>query len=77
MCFVFCLMKIKHENLGALQRENFIWSLSCIPLIDDCLSVMDGDPMQLIIKEVIDQYRNKVVPKLPSFRQCESGAMVH
>ncbi|XP_060739705.1 hydroxylysine kinase-like isoform X1 [Tachysurus vachellii] len=64
------LLMMEHENLGALQRENFIWSLSCVPLIDDYLHVMDGDPMQLIIRGVIDQYRNQVVPKLPSFRKC-------
>ncbi|KAK3533901.1 hypothetical protein QTP70_034894 [Hemibagrus guttatus] len=64
------LLRMEHESLSALQRENFIWSLSCVPLIDDYLSVMDGDPMQLIIREVIDQYRNQVVPKLPSFHKC-------
>ncbi|GAA6111202.1 hydroxylysine kinase-like [Tachysurus ichikawai] len=64
------LLSMEHENLGALQRENFIWSLSCVPLIDDYLHVMDGDPMQLIIRGVIDQYRNQVVPKFPSFRKC-------
>ncbi|KAB5559021.1 hypothetical protein PHYPO_G00024050 [Pangasianodon hypophthalmus] len=63
------LLRMEHEDLSVLQRENFIWSLSCVPLIEDYLSVMDGDPLQLIVREVIDQYRNQVVPKLPSFRK--------
>ncbi|XP_053368463.1 hydroxylysine kinase [Clarias gariepinus] len=64
------LLLMKHENLSVLQRENFIWSLSCVPLIKDYLPVIDGDPMQVIIKGVIDQYQNYVVPKLPFFRKC-------
>ncbi|XP_058257661.1 hydroxylysine kinase [Hemibagrus wyckioides] len=64
------LLRMEHESLSALHRENFIWSLSCVPLIDDYLSVMDGDPMQLVIRGVINHYRNQVVPKLPSFRKC-------
>lgn len=77
VCRVFLFMKMEHENFAVLQRENFIWSLSCVPLIDDYLSVMDGDPMQLIIRGVINQYKNQVVPKLPSLRKCESRAGVH
>ncbi|KAI5609802.1 hydroxylysine kinase, partial [Silurus asotus] len=64
------LLRMEHENLRVLQRENFIWSLSCVPIINDYLSVMDGDPMQLIVRGVIDQYQKQIVPKLPSFRKC-------
>lgn len=74
MCF---LMQMEHENLNVFQRENFIWSLSYVSLIDNYLSVMDGDPMQLIVRGVIDQYQNQVVPKLPFFRKCKSEYGVH
>ncbi|TSK53806.1 Hydroxylysine kinase [Bagarius yarrelli] len=64
------LLRLEHQNLGVLQRKNFIWNLCSVPLIEDYLYVMDGEPMQLIIKEVLDRYRNQVIPKLPSFRKC-------
>ncbi|TSK53811.1 Hydroxylysine kinase [Bagarius yarrelli] len=64
------LLRLEHENLGVLQRKNFVWNLCSVPLIEDYLYVMDGEPMQLIIKEVLNQYQNQVVPKLPSFRKC-------
>ncbi|XP_060796638.1 hydroxylysine kinase-like [Neoarius graeffei] len=64
------LFQMEHENLDVLQRENFIWNLSHVPLINNHLNVLDGDPLQRIIRGVLDQYQNQVVPKLPSFRKC-------
>ncbi|XP_062868969.1 hydroxylysine kinase isoform X2 [Trichomycterus rosablanca] len=64
------LLGMEHRNLRVLHRENYIWSLSSIPLLDQYLHVMDGEPIQPIVRGAIDQYRVQVEPKLSSFRKC-------
>ncbi|XP_023699949.2 hydroxylysine kinase [Paramormyrops kingsleyae] len=64
------LQKMEHPNIDALQRENFIWNLSNIPLLEKYVPVMDGDPVQQIVKDVIWLYKSEVLPKLGSFRKC-------
>ncbi|XP_041913398.1 hydroxylysine kinase [Alosa sapidissima] len=62
--------EMEHPNLHVLQRENFIWSLSSIPLLEQYLPVMDGDPMQEVVSKVIAQYQAQVIPKMSAFRKC-------
>ncbi|XP_036442850.1 hydroxylysine kinase-like [Colossoma macropomum] len=64
------LLQMEHPHLSVLQRENFIWSLASVPLLEQFLSVLDGDPMQEVVKKVIEQFKIHVVPKLNSFRKC-------
>ncbi|KAK1805699.1 hypothetical protein P4O66_001966 [Electrophorus voltai] len=64
------LLQMEHPNLGALQRKNFIWSLASVPLLKQYLAVVDGDPMQHVVKGVIEQYQIQVTPNLSSFRKC-------
>lgn len=52
-----------------LQRDDVIWSLSSIPLVENYLSVMDGDPLQDVIKAAIGQYKLYVEPKMVSFQK--------
>ncbi|KAL7866984.1 hypothetical protein AOLI_G00147980 [Acnodon oligacanthus] len=61
---------MEHPHLRALQRENFIWTLASVPLLEQFLPVLDGDPLQEVVKKVIEQFKNCVVPKLNSFRKC-------
>ncbi|XP_056133690.1 hydroxylysine kinase [Lampris incognitus] len=63
------LQEMDHPHVNALQRENFIWSLSNIPLLENYLCFMDGAPLQNIVKAVIDQYKTCVVPKRCTFRK--------
>lgn len=63
---------MEHPQLHVLQREKFIWSLSNIPLLEPYLHLMDGDPVQQVVKSVIQLYKTCVQPKLGSFRKCES-----
>lgn len=35
------------------------------------MSVLDGDPLQEVVKSVIDQYKNSVIPRRSNFRKCE------
>ncbi|XP_076879995.1 hydroxylysine kinase isoform X2 [Brachyhypopomus gauderio] len=64
------LLQMEHPCLESLQRKNFIWSLASVPLLKQYLPVIDGDPMQQIVKGVIEQYQIQVEPKLSSFRKC-------
>ncbi|XP_056116524.1 hydroxylysine kinase [Rhinichthys klamathensis goyatoka] len=64
------LLQMEHPNISSLQRENFIWSLASVPLLNQYVHVMDGDPVQKVVKAVIEQYQIQVLPKLPLFRKC-------
>ena len=68
--FLFCYFQLEHPHLSVLQREKFIWSLSSVPLLEEYLNVLDGDPLQEVVKEVIHQYKTTVVPKRSNFRKC-------
>jgi len=63
---------MEHPKISSLQRENFIWSLTSVPLLNQYLHVMDGDPVQKVVKSVIEQYQVQVMPKLPLFRKCKA-----
>lgn len=64
------LIKMEHPNISVLQREDFIWNLASVPLLKQYIHVMDGDPVQTVVKAVLEQYQIQVVPKLPLFRKC-------
>ncbi|XP_073333108.1 hydroxylysine kinase [Pagrus major] len=64
------LQELEHPHLSVLQREKFIWSLSSIPLLEEYLNVLDGDPLQEVVKAVFHQYKTTVVPKRSNFRKC-------
>ncbi|XP_068446255.1 hydroxylysine kinase-like [Clinocottus analis] len=62
------LQQFVSPNLDVLQYEE-LWSLSNVPLLEDYLSVMDGDPLQDVITAVIQQFKTHVMPKIVSFRK--------
>ncbi|XP_070765173.1 hydroxylysine kinase [Enoplosus armatus] len=64
------LQEAEHSHLSALQREKFIWSLSNVPLLEAYITLLDGDPLQEVVKSVIHQYKATVVPKRSNFRKC-------
>uniref|UniRef100_A0A8D3E6X4 Hydroxylysine kinase n=2 Tax=Scophthalmus maximus TaxID=52904 RepID=A0A8D3E6X4_SCOMX len=64
------LKEMAHPELSALQRDKFIWSLSNVTLLEGYLNVLDGDPLQQVIKSVIHLYKSSVVAKYPNFRKC-------
>ncbi|XP_060889767.1 hydroxylysine kinase [Labrus mixtus] len=64
------LQELEHPHLGLLQRETFIWSLSSVPLLEKYTHVLDGDPLQEVVKSVIHQFKTSVVPKYSTFRKC-------
>ncbi|XP_077464065.1 hydroxylysine kinase isoform X2 [Stigmatopora argus] len=64
------LKEMKHPQLSVLHRGEFVWSLSNIPLLEKWLYVLDGDPLQEIVKSVLHQFKTTVAPKYSSFREC-------
>lgn len=62
---------MEHPHLSILQRGEFIWSLSNVPLLEAYINVLDGDPLQEVVKSVIHEYKTSVVPKRSNFRKCE------
>eukprot|EP00064_Thunnus_orientalis_P007872 superscaffoldBa00000899_g7894 len=64
------LQQLVSPNLDVLQKEDAPWSLLNIHLLEDYLSVIDGDPLQEVVKAVIEQYKSSVQPKINSFRKA-------
>ncbi|KAM3602463.1 uncharacterized protein V6R79_004644 [Siganus canaliculatus] len=64
------LQELEHPQVNILHRKNFIWSLANVPLLEEYISVLDGDPLQEVVKSVINQYKTCVVPERSSFRKC-------
>lgn len=71
---MFSFVQLVSQNLDVLQSHDTPWSLSNIPLLEGYLSVMDGNPLQEVIKAVIEQYKLHVDPKISSFSK---GNTVH
>uniref|UniRef100_A0A3Q3WQW9 Hydroxylysine kinase n=1 Tax=Mola mola TaxID=94237 RepID=A0A3Q3WQW9_MOLML len=64
------LQKLEHPHLSELQRDNFIWNLSNIPLLEAFFSLLDGDSLKDVAESVIHQYKTTVIPKRSRFRKC-------
>ncbi|XP_029285726.1 hydroxylysine kinase [Cottoperca gobio] len=64
------LQEMEHPHLAMLQRENFLWSLSNVSHLEAYIKVLDGDPLEKLVKSVIHQYKTSVVPKRSNFRKC-------
>ncbi|XP_077440370.1 hydroxylysine kinase [Vanacampus margaritifer] len=64
------LNEMKHPQLNVLEREDFIWSLSSIPLLEKYMKVLEGDPLLEVVKSVLHQYKTTVAPQNSSFRKC-------
>lgn len=60
-------------NQDVLREEDILWHLTNIPAMEKHLSVMDGEPLQEVVKEVIGLYKTQVEPNLSFFQQGTSG----
>ncbi|XP_054459174.1 hydroxylysine kinase [Anoplopoma fimbria] len=64
------LQEMEHPHLSVLQREKFIWSLSNVPSLEAYINILEGDPLEEVVKSVIHQYKTSVIPKRSNFRRC-------
>ncbi|XP_034003871.1 hydroxylysine kinase-like [Trematomus bernacchii] len=64
------LQEMVHSDLAVLERDNLIWSLSNLPLLEPYIHLFDGDPLEKVVKSVLYQYKTSVIPKRCNFRKC-------
>ncbi|XP_004674794.1 PREDICTED: hydroxylysine kinase isoform X1 [Condylura cristata] len=64
------LEKFQHPKLSCLRRENFLWNLKNIPLLEKYLYALDQNQNREIVEQVIQLFKNEVMTKLIDFREC-------
>uniref|UniRef100_A0A8C6S7S8 Hydroxylysine kinase n=1 Tax=Neogobius melanostomus TaxID=47308 RepID=A0A8C6S7S8_9GOBI len=64
------ILQMQHPHIMELERDGFIWSLSNLLVLEKYLYVLDGEPLQDVVRSVIDLYKTTVVPKYPHLRKC-------
>ncbi|XP_005069617.1 hydroxylysine kinase [Mesocricetus auratus] len=64
------LEEFRHPKLNLLRRENFIWNLKNIPLLEKYLGALSQNRNREIVEQVIQLFREEVMTKLSHFREC-------
>ncbi|XP_036134004.1 hydroxylysine kinase [Molossus molossus] len=64
------LEKFHHPKLRCLHRENFIWNLKNVPLLEKYLYALGQDRNREVVERVIQLFKDEVVTKLCHFREC-------
>ncbi|ELK27608.1 PREDICTED: hydroxylysine kinase [Myotis davidii] len=64
------LEEFRHPKLRCLRREDFIWNLRNVPLLEKYLSALGPDRNREIVEEVLQLFKDEVTPQLSHFREC-------
>ncbi|XP_054444283.1 hydroxylysine kinase [Pteronotus mesoamericanus] len=64
------LEKFQHPKLRCLHRENFIWNLKNVPLLENYLCALGPDQNRAIVEKVVQLFKDDVMTKLRHFREC-------
>ncbi|XP_006142672.1 hydroxylysine kinase [Tupaia chinensis] len=64
------LEKFHHPKLSCLQREDFIWNLKNVPLLEKYLYTLGQNRNREIVEQVIQLFKEEVMTKLSHFREC-------
>ncbi|XP_010953501.1 hydroxylysine kinase isoform X1 [Camelus dromedarius] len=59
-----------HPQLSSLHRENFIWNLKNVPLLEKYLYALGQNRKREIVEQVIQLFKDEVMTKLSHFREC-------
>ncbi|KFO35286.1 hydroxylysine kinase isoform X2 [Fukomys damarensis] len=59
-----------HPKLLSLHRDDFIWNLKNIPLLEKYLDALGQNQNREIAEQVIQLFKKEVVTKLSEFREC-------
>ncbi|XP_048812170.1 hydroxylysine kinase [Lagopus muta] len=59
-----------HPSVGSLHRDQFIWNLANVPLLDQYMDALGQNEHRDVVQWVIQQFKEKVTPKISSFRAC-------
>ncbi|KAH0619865.1 hypothetical protein JD844_014237 [Phrynosoma platyrhinos] len=60
--------KFQHPLIKRLHRDEFIWNLANVPLLKQYIYALDQSSYLEVVKQVIEQFKVKILPKLSSFR---------
>nr|XP_015098637.1 hydroxylysine kinase isoform X3 [Vicugna pacos] len=60
----------KTLELSSLHRENFIWNLKNVPLLEKYLYALGQNRKREIVEQVIQLFKDEVMTKLSHFREC-------
>ncbi|NXJ73805.1 HYKK kinase, partial [Trogon melanurus] len=62
--------KFHHPSITSLHRGQFIWNLANVPLLDQYVYALGQNKYREVVEQVIEQFKEQVIPKLSSFRAC-------
>ena len=65
------LEKFYHPKISSLHRENFIWNLKSVPLLEKYLYALGQNQNREIVEQVIQLFKDEVMTNLSHFRECE------
>lgn len=64
------LEEFHHPKLNLLHRENFIWNLKNVPLLENYMGALSQGRNREIVEQVIQLFKEEVTTKLSHFREC-------
>ncbi|KAL1781759.1 hydroxylysine kinase [Sigmodon hispidus] len=64
------LEEFHHPKLNLLRRENFIWNLKNVPLLEKYMGALSQNRNREIVEQVIKLFKEEVMAKLSNFREC-------
>ncbi|XP_025841825.2 hydroxylysine kinase isoform X1 [Vulpes vulpes] len=62
--------KFHHPKLSCLRRENFIWNLRNVPLLEKHVDALGQGRNRELVVRVIQLFKDEVLTKLKHFREC-------
>ncbi|XP_076781386.1 hydroxylysine kinase-like isoform X3 [Arvicanthis niloticus] len=69
------LKEFHHPKLSLLHRENFIWNLKNVPLLEKYIGALSQGRNREIIEQVIQLFKEEVMTKLSHFRELEIATL--
>ncbi|XP_021498704.1 hydroxylysine kinase isoform X2 [Meriones unguiculatus] len=63
------LEEFHHPKLNLLHRENFIWNLKNVPLLENYMGALSQSRNREIVEQVIQLFKEEVMTKLSHFRE--------
>ncbi|XP_021063034.1 hydroxylysine kinase isoform X1 [Mus pahari] len=64
------LEEFHHPKLNLFHRENFIWNLKNVPLLEKYMGALSQSRNREIVEQVIQLFKEEVMTKLSHFREC-------
>ncbi|XP_043933586.1 hydroxylysine kinase-like [Protopterus annectens] len=62
--------EFRHSNIGCLNRGDYIWNLTNVPLLEKYVYVLGQSKEREVVEQVIQQFKEKIQPNLNQFRPC-------